>query len=322
MHSNYRDLMKVAEAECRGDLTLLPTILKEMIHYDLLYAVSRTPDLSRHLVFHGGTALRLCHSSTRLSEDLDFCCGNDEAFEMLDSLVGQQFADLMESQYGLEVRWDQKKPIHFDNTEDGVVRRWQARVYIPVPGSRTNMTHAHRINVEVSKQKSFDNSPLRVRCNYPHLAAGYREMLIRTASTQEILVDKILAITNRLEIKSRDIWDIDMLLQSETTFRPELFTKRFAGPECEGWRDRLTDRIGEMLTPEQLKKSSAELGRFVRKGERELLEDIGSGYLTRMIERTATYLERVVRAEGKTPLIGHRALTGYDERRLTSELSP
>src|SRR5271168_4941144 len=49
-------------------------LLKEAIHLHLLSALSEAGVL-RHVVFQGGTALRLCYGGERYSEDLDFVCG-------------------------------------------------------------------------------------------------------------------------------------------------------------------------------------------------------------------------------------------------------
>src|ERR1700675_549875 len=49
-------------------------LIKEAIHLHLLSALSDAGVL-RHVVFQGGTALRLCYGGERYSEDLDFVCG-------------------------------------------------------------------------------------------------------------------------------------------------------------------------------------------------------------------------------------------------------
>src|SRR3982074_1696668 len=49
-------------------------LVKEAIHLHLLSALSDAGVL-RHVVFQGGTALRLCYGGERYSEDLDFVCG-------------------------------------------------------------------------------------------------------------------------------------------------------------------------------------------------------------------------------------------------------
>src|SRR6266853_2869562 len=49
-------------------------LVKEAIHLHLLSALSDAGVL-RHVVFQGGTALRLCYGGERYSEDLGFVCG-------------------------------------------------------------------------------------------------------------------------------------------------------------------------------------------------------------------------------------------------------
>src|SRR5262245_64912313 len=54
-------------------------LMKEAIHLHLLSALSEAGVL-RHVVFQGGTALRLCYGGERYSEDLDFVCGKAGAY--------------------------------------------------------------------------------------------------------------------------------------------------------------------------------------------------------------------------------------------------
>src|ERR1700680_1007648 len=49
-------------------------LIKEAIHLHLLSALSDAGVL-RHVVFQGGTALRLCYGGEGYSQDLDFVCG-------------------------------------------------------------------------------------------------------------------------------------------------------------------------------------------------------------------------------------------------------
>src|SRR6266545_3367785 len=49
-------------------------LIKEAIHLHVLSALSDAGVL-RHVVFQGGTAIRLCYGGERYSEDLDFVCG-------------------------------------------------------------------------------------------------------------------------------------------------------------------------------------------------------------------------------------------------------
>ena len=65
-------------------------LMKEAIHLHLLSALSEAGVL-RHVVFQGGTALRLCYGGERYSEDLHFVCGRAGAY-----LKGVEFDALVD----------------------------------------------------------------------------------------------------------------------------------------------------------------------------------------------------------------------------------
>ncbi len=55
---------------------IIPVIEKEILHHDIMHVLVEQGAL-QHLTFIGGTSLRLCYNSSRLSEDLDFNGGHD-----------------------------------------------------------------------------------------------------------------------------------------------------------------------------------------------------------------------------------------------------
>src|SRR5688572_8067423 len=66
-------------------------LMKEAIHLHVLSALSEAGVL-QHVVFQGGTALRLCYGGERYSEDLDFVCGKAGAYlkdSALDAVVDE-----------------------------------------------------------------------------------------------------------------------------------------------------------------------------------------------------------------------------------------
>src|ERR1700731_863858 len=70
-------------------------LIKEAIHLHLLSALSDAGVL-RHVVFQGGTALRLCYGGERYSEDLDFVRG--KAGSYVDEIEFHQLvADALET---------------------------------------------------------------------------------------------------------------------------------------------------------------------------------------------------------------------------------
>ena len=55
---------------------ITPVIEKEILHHDIMDALIKQGALQT-LTFIGGTSLRMCYNSARLSEDLDFNGGHD-----------------------------------------------------------------------------------------------------------------------------------------------------------------------------------------------------------------------------------------------------
>lgn len=63
------------------ELTQLRIVVeKELLHHDILLALSESGMLEK-LCFIGGTCLRACYGSNRLSEDLDFTGGEISAMK-------------------------------------------------------------------------------------------------------------------------------------------------------------------------------------------------------------------------------------------------
>ena len=74
MASDFTSLMDLAQQITRENQASLPAVIKELLHYEILQTLMESGSAA-HLVFQGGTALRLCHRGARYSEDLDFAGG-------------------------------------------------------------------------------------------------------------------------------------------------------------------------------------------------------------------------------------------------------
>jgi predicted nucleotidyltransferase component of viral defense system len=75
---------------------------KELLHHDILKVLSDN-NLLNNLTFIGGTCLRLCYGSVRLSEDLNFTGGSNFSRESLSSMGKILIANLRQK-YGLLVQ--------------------------------------------------------------------------------------------------------------------------------------------------------------------------------------------------------------------------
>jgi len=84
-----------------GHTHMRPVLEKELLHYDILFALDKERLLDE-LTFQGGTSLRLCYGAVRFSENLDFVGGRDFATGHLMD-IKSCIENYVGSKYGLEV---------------------------------------------------------------------------------------------------------------------------------------------------------------------------------------------------------------------------
>jgi predicted nucleotidyltransferase component of viral defense system len=185
-------------------------LIKEVIHLHLLSALSEAGVL-RHVVFQGGTALRLCYGGERYSEDLDFVCGKagsyvdkiefeklvTGALETTKKTLQREFdinpdeISLKQPQFPMSIKSDLAK-----------VAAWQ----ISVPIASLRHLPRSRIKIEFANVPSYDNQP-----NTAKAVSGLVQMqdvILTVESANEILADKAVALTARQALKYRDVWDV------------------------------------------------------------------------------------------------------------------
>jgi predicted nucleotidyltransferase component of viral defense system len=175
---------------------------KDLLHHDVLRILSRE-GLLTYLTFIGGTCLRACYGSNRLSEDLDFTGGADFTRENL-STMGQVLVDSLETKYGLQVVVSE--PVR----EIGNVDTWKLKIQTR-PNQRDQP--AQRINVDVCSIPSYQVQP-RMLLNPYGVEMGTSGLILQVESREEIFVDKMVAFAlrpNRME--HRDLWDMTWLHQ-------------------------------------------------------------------------------------------------------------
>lgn len=187
----------------RADLaTLRPVVEKELLHHDILREMSEA-GLLAGLTFIGGTCLRACYGSQRLSEDLDFTGGRDFKKEDLAELA-RMLTDRLQTRYGLPV--SVSEPVK----TGGKVSTWKLTLETR-PGQRH--LPAQRIHLDICAIPSHDPRPMMLR-NLYGIDLGTSGLILQAQSREEILADKIIALAFRENrIKNRDLWDIGWLVQ-------------------------------------------------------------------------------------------------------------
>jgi len=236
------------------------TIIKEILHYEILYAMAQSEALSQ-LTFQGGTALRLCYRGTRYSEDLDFACSEDFHTDAM-----KPFAELLQKEiaaaYDLDV--EIKKPKFNDQRTAGVsVARWSAKILIPQTDPSVPQNQV--INIEVANVPAYEPDLVAVNANYPHLPAPLQQMIIMTKTPTEILADKIVALGARPYLKARDVWDIKFLLDRQTVPDFKLVQKKLTdyGWTADAFKSKMSEKIELLAQPDTANHFYAEMSRFV-----------------------------------------------------------
>lgn len=190
------------------ELTQLRVVVeKELLHHDILLAMSEAGLLEK-LCFIGGTCLRACYGSNRLSEDLDFTGGSDFKRETLAELKTVLIHKL-QLKYGLSVQVSEP---HKDTSN---VDTWKLR--IQTRPERKDLP-AQRINIDICAIPSY-RPQAKALLNPYGVDMGTQGLILMAEPLEEIYVDKILAFALRPgRIKNRDLWDLLWLKQQ--TIKP------------------------------------------------------------------------------------------------------
>ncbi len=213
---NLFDLLVTEAVKNQGDLVALRVVVeKELLHHDILREMS-VGGFLENLTFIGGTCLRACYGSSRLSEDLEFTGGTTFNREMLSNL-GKVIVQRLQAKYGLVVTVGEPQK------ESGNVDTWKIRVTTHPEGK---MLPAQRINIDICALPSYDRRPMMLR-NIYGVEMGTSGLILQAESREEILADKMIALAMRANrLKNRDLWDIAWLKQQGVILPTPLISKK------------------------------------------------------------------------------------------------
>jgi len=269
MSSKARGLKSAIDAfiQRRGiEAGMDQNLMKEAIHLHLLSALSEAGVL-RHVVFQGGTALRLCYGGERYSEDLDFVCGKagaylkdvefdalvDKALETTKRTLQRDF-DIDAAQIALK-RPTQRELVKGSDVNVAV---WQ----IVVPVNPTPKTPKSRIKIEFANVPSYDSKPLTVSAT-PGLVQ-IQDVILNAETPNEILADKAVALTARAALKFRDVWDVWFLVNKLGAAPDrEMVLKKFADYGTLDIAVKVNARLNELRKDATATAFYAEMRRFL-----------------------------------------------------------
>ncbi|NQZ05795.1 MAG: nucleotidyl transferase AbiEii/AbiGii toxin family protein [Algicola sp.] len=223
--------------------SMLAVVEKELLHYDIFYLLQSKGLMLPEMVFIGGTCLRLCHHSNRYSEDLDFHAGVDFKPSDFDA-IRFEIEKFLFDRYQLPVEVRSPKQLKNDpeyansnaNTWKVIIQTHPEQRHIP----------SQRVHIDIANVPVHEVKPLLIRTNYDELPAGYDTLLVNSASLNEILADKLIAVPARNNIKARDLWDIVWLLQKNATVDEALVLQKIADHAMTNYKQRLEARINEI----------------------------------------------------------------------------
>lgn len=200
--SLFDRLVDEALRNAPGHAPMRPVVEKELLHHDILREMNAAGLLSS-LTFIGGTCLRACYGSLRLSADLEFTGGADFTRETLAALAHTLVANL-EAKYSLPVQVTE--PVKVSTGVD----TWKLAV-LTHPGRHD--LPPQRIHIDVCAIPSHDRRPMMLR-NIYGVDMGTSGLILQAQSREEILADKFIALAFRPNrLKNRDLWDIAWLKQ-------------------------------------------------------------------------------------------------------------
>lgn len=184
--ADYLAILETASAETQL-VSLEEVVAKEILHYDILHAMNRAGYLE-DLVFHGGTALRLCHGAPRLSEDLDFCAGPGFT-EKKAAGLGPMLQHFLEERYGLEVRSSRPKKRGFDDVH---VWRWWIRMEPGYDGRTYGGVPWTRVKLEIADVEEKNIEKIWLVRNYSVIPESHVKTRLWASTKESILADKLI----------------------------------------------------------------------------------------------------------------------------------
>lgn len=227
---------------------------KEILHLDVLRILADS-GLLKGLVFIGGTCLRLCHGSNRLSEDLDFAGGSGFDRHTMDGL-DRVIIDGLSRKYGLSVS------VSNPTREVGDTDTWRIKIQTR-PECRD--IPAQRINLDICSVPGRDAQPEMLRDFYG-VVSGSPGLVIQAEGRAEIFTDKLVAFAlRRGRIKYRDVWDIGWLRQQGVQPRLDLLAQKLADHKCDttAFLTAFDERVAILANPDVVNGFRAEMRRFL-----------------------------------------------------------
>src|SRR3990167_6905152 len=255
----FNHLIELA-MQANGRTHMRPVIEKELLHYDILFALDQA-DLLDQLTFQGGTSLRLCYGSSRLSEDLDFAGGQHFATVQL-LRMKECLEDYLGERYGLEVSVKEPNQMRQDPCYSEIkIDKWQ--IAVTTAPARKDIPK-QKIKLEVGNISAYSRVPRPLLYNYEFLPDGYSDTLVLTESLEEVMADKLVSFVScERHIRYRDIWDLQWLKQQGATVNPAMVQAKINDYHVDQYLVKLKTQLENLVSIVASKEFYNELSRFI-----------------------------------------------------------
>ena len=268
---------------------------KELLHHDILRVLSGAGLLTQ-LTFIGGTCLRACYGSNRLSEDLDFTGGSDFSCDQL-AAMSNILIESLKAKYGLEI--NVTDPVR----EEDNVDTWKLKVQTR-PGRKD--IPAQRINIDVCAIPSYQPRPMALLNPYG-VEMGTSGLILQAQSREEIFADKLVAFALRPNrLKNRDLWDIAWLNQQQIKPALGLIKNKLNDhhAQTDAYLSAFAERSASLnKDPEIAKEFRKEMARFLP--NETVKETVNSEkfweYLSNLLESYHQQLIKTLERKDKSP---------------------
>ncbi len=221
---------------------LRPVIEKEILHYDILRELNNI-GLLKKLTFIGGTCLRSCYGSQRLSEDLDFSSNFNFKKEELSALPEILEKNLLKK-YGF------KAEVSEPQKESGNTNTWKIKIL--TRAEQKNLP-AQRINLDIVLLPSYKKQVMMLK-NFYGLTDNINGLILQAETLEEILIDKIIALANcPNRVKNRDLWDIFWLSRQNVNLDKQLLAQKLKDRKIsvKEFRVKYSNRLEEIKTGQE-----------------------------------------------------------------------
>ena len=176
--------------------TPVNNIFQEEMQKGILTALSRNGCFD-HIVFQGGTALKLFYGNPRFSEDIDLVLKKGmKKFDLSAHISNIERFCIHSFPFLNSVRVTKQK-------DEPVFKRYILQTAPEVPDQKL------RLHIELASVPSYHNGPRIL--DFPPINPA-----VAVEDADEILADKICAVALRPYLKGRDLWDIYFLTRERS----------------------------------------------------------------------------------------------------------